>query len=359
MLPVRAAIVIACFVVPLPAQTSDLSSLDQFAAAELAKSNLPGASIAILRGEKVIYSKGFGTANNETGDAVRPEMLFRIGSTTKMFTATALAELAVEGKIDLNAPIGTYLKFLPPKLSRITGDQLLSHTAGLKDDGMMFGPHDDSALGDGIRAWTEDRLFTSPGKIFSYSNAGYWLAGYLVETLTSTPFADAMDALIFRPLGMTRTTLRPTMAMTWPLAQGHEEKDGKLGIERPAADNAATWPAGSIFSNTHDLALFASAFMNQGRLEGKQVIDPRAVALVSSPHVAIPGGTNTWVSYCYGLQTGEFRGLDVIEHRGSRAGYGSHIRMIPSQRVAIIVLTNRTDGWLPATTKKQLSCSFR
>jgi hypothetical protein len=94
--------------------------------------------------------------------------------------------------------------------------------------------------------------------------------------------------------------------------------------------------------------------MNQGRLEGKQVIDPRAVALVSSPHVAIPGGTNTWVSYCYGLQTGEFRGLDVIEHRGSRVGYGSHIRMIPSQRVAIIVLTNRTDGWLPATTEKAI-----
>src|SRR5579862_7322927 len=97
---VRAAFIIGMsLAASLPAQTPDFSSFDLSASAELAKSNLPGASIAITRGDAVIY---FGTANSETGDTVRPEMLFRIGSTTKMFTAMALAELAVEGKIDLS-----------------------------------------------------------------------------------------------------------------------------------------------------------------------------------------------------------------------------------------------------------------
>src|SRR5256885_813973 len=81
----------------------------------------------------------------------------------------------------------------------------------------MYGSHDDEALGKGIRSWTDEWLFTSPGKIFSYSNPGYWMAGFLVETLSGQPYAEAMRTRLFQPLGMARTTLRPTTAMTWPM----------------------------------------------------------------------------------------------------------------------------------------------
>ena len=138
---------------PLLAQpTPDFGAIEQSARAELARLNVPGASIAIVRGGQVIFSKGFGTANVETGEPVRPEMLFRLGSTTKMLTATALVGLAVEDKLDLNAPIGKYIGGLPPKLSRITANQLLTHTAGIHDEAPMYGSHDDSALGNGIRS---------------------------------------------------------------------------------------------------------------------------------------------------------------------------------------------------------------
>lgn len=344
----RIAIPLAAFLtVPLPAQPADFSAVERSAAAELARLHIPGASIAIVRDQSVIYTKAFGIANVETGEAVRPEMLFRLGSTTKMFTAAALLGLAAERRIDLHAPLGTYLKFLPPKLSRITADQILSHTAGLRDEAPMYGSHDDSALGDGIRAWTDDWLFTSPGKIFSYSNPGYWLAGYLVETLSGKPYADAMEARLFKPLGMTRTTLRPTLAMTWPLAQGHEYAGEKFTIARPAADNASGWPAGSIFSNTQNLARFAIAFMNQGRVDGTQVLAPEVITLMSTPHAIPPGEPAE--AYCYGLGSRQFRGVRVLEHDGSRMGYGSEIRMLPAQRVAIIVQTNRSGATLPAT----------
>jgi CubicO group peptidase (beta-lactamase class C family) len=267
-----------------------------------------------------------------------------------MFTAAALVGLAVEGKIDLNAPIGTYLKFLPPRLSQATANQLLSHTAGIHDEAPQYGSHDDSALGAGIRAWTDDWLFTSPGKIVSYSNPGYWLAGFLVETLTGMPYADAMQTRVFGSLGMTRTTLRPTAAMTWPLAQGHES--GK--VVRPAADNAATWPAGSIFSNTNDLSRFVIAFMNKGVLDGKQVLDPKVIALMSTPHTTVPGGIDTYQSYCYGLSSGDYRGVRFLEHNGERTGYGSIIRMIPERRVAVIVVTNQTGENLPQTAERAL-----
>ncbi len=334
-----------------PIAAQDFAPVERSAMDELAQLKIPGASIALVRGDRVIFAQGFGKADMETGEAVRPEMLFRLGSTTKMFTAAALVGLAVEGKIDLNAPVGNYLSGLAPKIAKVTANQLLSHTAGIRDSAVMYGSHDDPALGNEIHAWTDGWLFTEPGKILSYSNPGFWLAGYLTETLTGKPYSDAMEARVFRPLGMTRTTLRPTMAMTWPLAQGHEFVDGTLRIARPAADNTANYPAGSIFSNLQDLSRFVIAFMNAGRLDGKPGLDSKVIALMSSPHAPIPGGTQ---SYGYGLTVGDYRGFRLVQHGGSRTGYGSDIRMLPQQRVAVIVLTNRSGATLPATAEKAL-----
>ncbi|HEY1342168.1 MAG TPA: serine hydrolase domain-containing protein, partial [Bryobacteraceae bacterium] len=247
------------------------------------------------------------------------------------------------------APISRYLPNLPPGLGRITANQLLSHTAGLLDTAPMYGPHDDDALGKGIRAWTDAWLFTSPGRIFSYSNPGYWLAGYLVETLSGKPYADAMEARVFQPLGMSRTTLRPTTAMTWPLAQGHDVSGNTAHVARPAADNSGSWPAGSVFSNTHDLAQFVIAFLNDGRVDGKRGIDPKVIALLSTPHAHYPGSDET---YGYGLTIREWRGVHIVEHGGSRSGYGSFIRMASAQRVAVIVQTNRSGANLPGALEK-------
>jgi CubicO group peptidase (beta-lactamase class C family) len=336
----------------LPALSQDFAAVEQSAKEEIARLRIPGAAIAVVKGDRVVYSGAVGVANVETGEAVRPEMLFRLGSTTKMFTAAALCGLAAEGKIDLKAPVGKYIAGLPPRLSKTTGDQLLSHTAGVLDTAPMYGSHDDDALGKGIRSWTDEWLFTSPGRIFSYSNPGYWMAGYLVEVLHGKAYADAMTERLFEPLGMKRTTLRPTTAMTWPLAQGHNSIGGGAPyIARPAADNAASWPAGSMFSSVSELARFTVAFLNDGMVEGKRALDPKAIAMLSTAHAKYPGSDD---AYGYGLTIREHRGVRMVEHGGSRMGYGSSIRMAPAQRVAVIVATNRSGATLPATAEKAL-----
>ena len=109
----------------------------------------------------------------------------------------------------------------------------------------MFGSHDDEALKREVAGWKDDRFFTQAGKVYSYSNPGYWLAGLLAETIGGKPYADQVATTIFEPLGMTHSTFRPTIALTFPLAQGHDVFAGKQEIIRPAADNAASWPAGS------------------------------------------------------------------------------------------------------------------
>jgi len=329
--------------------TPDFASLEKVALEELKQTNTPGAAVAIVRGDQVVMARGFGAANVETGEAVSPDMLFRLGSTTKMLTATAVNILAEEGRVKLDAPIGTYLQGINPKLARVTAHQLLTHTAGVRDEAPMFGLHDDTALGAGIRAMDEGFLFTVPGDVFSYSNPGYWIAGYLAEVVAGKPYADVMQEKVFAPLGMQRTTLRPTLAMTYPLAQGH---DNNAKVVRPAADNAATWPAGSVFTNVKDLSRFVIAVLNEGRLDGRQVLPAAVVKRITTGYVDSPGREES--KYAYGLTVRTFRAVRTFEHGGSRSGYGSLIRMLPDQKAAVIVLANRGGASLSRTATRAL-----
>ena len=143
------AIVVVHLLAPrMQAQTAavDFSAIDRVIAQELTDTHTPGAAVSIVSGDRVVFSKGYGVASVETREPVRPEMLFRLGSTTKMFTAAALALLAEKGAVDLNAPIGNYVKDLHPKIAQLTAHQLLSHTSGFLDEAPMFGSDDESAL---------------------------------------------------------------------------------------------------------------------------------------------------------------------------------------------------------------------
>jgi CubicO group peptidase (beta-lactamase class C family) len=308
----------------------------------------PGAAIGIVQDGRLVSAKGFGAANVETGAPVTPETLFRLGSTTKMLTAAAVATFAAEGKLDFEDPVGKYIQGLDPAIAALTVNQILSHTAGIKDEAVMNGRHDDAALGQEIRGWKSDWLFTKPGVIFSYANPGYWLAGYLAETLAGKPYAEVMEERVFTPVGMVSSTLRPLMAMTRQLSQGHGPVNGAVAVLRPAPDNAANWPAGSVFSNLRDLSRFTIAMMNTGKLDGKQVFSPKVVTALTTPHAKAPG----WETpYGYGLNVQE-KGGRVWTHGGSRAGYGSFIAMLPDRQAAVIVLCNRSGQDLEKTHHK-------
>jgi CubicO group peptidase (beta-lactamase class C family) len=333
-----------------PAET-DYSELERVVMAELKDKRTPGAVVAIVTDERVVYLRAFGLANVETNAPMQPEMLFRIGSTTKMFTAAAMLKLAEAGKIKLNEPIGNRVKGLSPGLSQVTPHTLISNSAGVSDFAPSFISQDDDSLGKMVRGWKDDALFAGPGEIYSYSSAGFWLSGFVVEELEGKPYADAMEALLFKPLGMDRTTLRPLVAMTYPLAGGHNVSGaGPPAIIRPFYNNVAQWPAGSIFSNVNDLSRFVIAFLNQGRLDGKQVFSPALVAQMAMPHIAVPGEKDS--HYAYGLTTFKYRGVQFVAHGGFSRGYGSMIQMVPARKFAVIVLTNKSGETLRRTLNK-------
>ena len=328
----------------------DFAPLERVVLDELKETHTPGAALAIISEDHVIFAKGFGVASVEAGAPVTPDMLFRLGSTTKMFTAAALLSLAEEHKVDLNQPVGNYIKGLAPKVAQVTANQLLSHTAGLTDVAVMDGPHDDAALARFVLSWKDDVSFAPPGEIYSYSNPGYHLAGYLIEVLSGKPFADAVSERVFRPLGMRRSTFRPIMAMTYPLAQGHEmSARGEPRVIHPAPDNAGNWPAGSLFSSVNDLSHFVIAFLNNGQADGRGSLAPAVLARLASPVARVPGSEE---QYGYGLSLRQDRGIRWVEHGGTRAGYVSLIRMAPERHFAVILLANQSSAVLPKTAAK-------
>lgn len=326
---------------PLVAQQARFAELERVVLAELEETKTPGAVVAIVQGETIVYQKGFGVANVETAQAVTPEMLFRIGSMTKMYTAAALVSLAEEGKLDLNAPVGKYLEGLPPRLASVTAHQLMSHTAGLADGAALFGKHDESALAEEVREYKDAMFFTDPGAIFSYANPGFVLAGYLVERLAGEPYSKALQKRVLDPLKMTRTTFQPTVAMTYPLSVGHAGNEGAAArVQRPMENNAQIWPVGFLFSNNQDLARFAIAFMNGGQLDGKPALSPKLIERLATPNVPTHSMLEG-ASYGYGLIIRDHRGVRLVGHTGTTSCYASDFVMAPAQRVAVIVLANR------------------
>ena len=318
----------------------DFSELDKLVTEELKERNTPGAVIAIVSGDQVVYQKAFGVANVETNAAMQPEMLFRLGSTTKMFTAAALVSLAENNKIKMNEPIGQRIKGLNPKVANTTPHHLLSNSAGVRDFAAPMISNDDASLRNMVRSWKDDVFFADQGEIYSYSSAGFWLSGFVIEDIEGKPYADAMNELLFKPLGMERTTLRPLMAITYPFAHGHAVEAGKPMILRPLFNNVAMWPAGSMWSNTTDLSRWVIAFMNDGRLEGKQLLSSALINQMVQHHIPVPGETDAY--YAYGLTTFKLQGLEFVGHGGFSRGYGSMIQMVPSRKFAVIVLTNKS-----------------
>lgn len=332
-----------------------LGELERVAKDEFARLGIPGAAVALVKDDRVVFLKGFGVPSVETGLEATPDTLFQIGSVTKTFTAALLALLAEEGRVDLDLPVGRYVKGLSPGLSRLTTAQLLSHTGGLKDEPAEFGLHDEGSLAEYARSWTDEYGLFPPGQVFSYSNSGFALAGLVAQEAAGQPFADLMGERVFQPLGMVRATFRPTVAMTYPLAVGHRLVDAKPVVVRPLPDDARLWPAGTAYSSARELAQFAIAFLNDGKLDGRQALPPSIVGAMSRPRVEVPTLVSPPASYGLGLFiNATYRGVRQLWHDGSMTGYRASLRMVPDHRVAVVTLTNGEGGPLVRTTERAL-----
>jgi CubicO group peptidase (beta-lactamase class C family) len=353
--PVRArlalGIVVVLSAVTPRAQTAPpieavFATAEQNLRAAMAKLGLPGAAFAVVVGDKVVWSKGVGVANVETQAPVTPDTLFQVGSVTKSFTAAAVLAAAAEGVVALDRPIATYVQGLTACVGQPTLQQLLSNSGGIMDEPDEFGPQGEEGLGAYQRTWTSEYCLLPPGRAFSYSNSGFSLAGLALQEAEKKPYADVVRARVLTPLGMPRSTFRPTEAMTWPLAVGHRiGRDGAAAtVVRPLANDARLWPAGTIYSTANEMARFTIALLNDGVVDGKQALPKGVATRMRTAVIDIPP-----VGERYGQ--GMFIRAQNAGHDGTMTGYVAHYALEPAfdtplegLRMAMVLLTNGDIG---------------
>jgi CubicO group peptidase (beta-lactamase class C family) len=328
--------------------------LEERVAAAMAADAVPGVALAVFHHGAVVYARGFGvTSVEEGGVPITPRTLFQIGSTTKPLTGTMLMRLVERGALDLDRPVRTWLPDLrfsvPGAAERVTLRMLLSHTAGLPWDQItptrLHGSRDPSALA----AWVRDELphrplVAMPGEQWSYSNPGINLAAHLAEIVTGETYPDLMRSLVFAPLGMTRTTFDPTVAMTYPHAQAHEwAEDGTLRVVHRAPDNAAQYPSAFAYSTALDLANFALLHLREGRFGDTQILSSEGIAAMHAPQ-SVRGDTS---GGAYGLTffIDSYRGMRQISLYGGISSFSSEFTLLPEANVGVILLRNHGDDF--------------
>lgn len=307
---------------------------------------VPGLVVGILKdGHTEGY--GYGLSSLRTGYPVTPDMLFRVASLSKTFTATLVMTLVDEGLLDLDEPIVRYLPDLELYDSEaqdtITLRHLLSHSSGLLGDFFVdFGLGAD-ALDTAIRHFPELRQLTRPGELWAYCNSGFHLTGAVVQRVLATPFETAMRERIFEPLGMKQTGFFAHEAIVWPVAIGHNQTEpgGDEHQLAPQYYPRNRNPAGGVISSAPDLLRFAAMHLQEGDLDGRRVLTAQSARSMQEPVIRSGAWAGEWG---VGWDIRDFNGTRVIGHSGSINGYQSRLTLVPDQGFALVVLTNSGRG---------------
>jgi CubicO group peptidase (beta-lactamase class C family) len=252
-----------------------------------------------------------------------------------------LAQLSVERKVDLNAPISKYVPELTGKrVGAVTTHQLLSLSGGWLDMAAPNANRDEGRLAEMAKSQTDDILFTEPGKVYSYSNIGYGMVGYIAEAELGRPFATLRDSVVLRGLSMPRATSRPLVAMTYDFSLGHAgPSNAPATVVRPMPDNGAERPEGFLWMSAAELARVPVALMNDGMVDGKQIFSPAAMHAITTGYIPYPPSPAFKAGYW--LNIGVVDGRREWYGNGSVAGYLTAVRMWPDQKLAVVITANK------------------
>ena len=340
---------------PLPnrAQTPALSDpkeletfLDPFFADRMGKLHIPGAVISVVKDGKLFFAKGYGVADVEKKTPVVPDKtIFRIGSITKVFTSTAVMQLADRKKIKLTDDVNRYLtsQKVPNTFSQpITFHHLLTHTSGLDEISPGRRTSDENKVIP-LDEFLKTRIVrrAPPGEIISYSTYNPALAAVAVEQITKTPFKTYLQKNIFEPLGMNHTSIAAVKTeYKQDLATGYEYAGGKY--QALPFQWFHTYPASDINSTATDMARFMIANLNHGAIDGKRFLSERASREMLTPqfrnHPRVPG-------WAYGFYEWEQNDLRVVGHGGSMDdGYSALVTLVPEKNLGIFVACNTESG---------------
>ncbi|MGD9711579.1 MAG: serine hydrolase domain-containing protein [Thermomicrobiales bacterium] len=321
-----------------------LEQLDDVIRGTMEQWDVPGVSVGILHDGAVEFA-GHGIANVDTGAPVAPETLFQIGSISKVFTATLLMTLVDEGRLDIEAPVITYVPELvlrdPQAREQITVRHLLTHMAGFYGDRFDAHGEGDDALQRAVAAFADLPQQTRPGELWTYCNAGIDLLGRAMENILGMPFERAMSERVLIPMGLEWSTYFAREAIMHSVAVGHAGRGGEpVQTVSPWPVPRRTNPAGGVISNVLELLRFAGCHMNDGQLGGTRIISAKAAQAMRTIQTPADFGR----SWGFGWLMRQVGSTHTVEHGGATNGFTARLLTVPERMFAIAVLTNHDDG---------------
>ena len=333
---------------PSAAYMDEVRQARTLAREAVVKGKVPGVSVAVAADGKLVWAEGLGWADLAGKRPITPETLFRVGSVAKPLTAAAVGLLVERGKLDLDAPVRTYVPSFPDKGRPITLRQLLSHSSGIRHhvgDKDLFRNQPCRTQAERLAIFADDPLLFDPGRKQEYSTYGYVLAGAAVEAAAGTSYVRFMKSEIFAPLGMKHTRVDPG----GPLPRGHATPyfpavgtDLRGGLKlAPEVDTTCVVAGGGFVSTPSDLVRFGLA-MGSGKL-----LKPQTAKLLQTSNVLSTGERGEqalgWITLEAPLVEGR-PPTRMAGHGGHNVGGTTSFMTFPEYGIVVAVSTNTTSG---------------
>ena len=324
-----------------PLDRGDLEAwLDGMVPYALKAGDIAGAVVVVVKDGTVLLEKGYGYADVSKKLRMHPEQtMIRIGSTSKLFTWTAVMQLVEQGRLDLDRDINDYLDFTIPRDfgKSITLRDLMNHRGGFEEglkDILRTDPHGLPSTETYLKEHRRPMLFP-PGEVPAYSNYGASVAGYIVQRVSGEPFERYIEHHILVPLGMAHSTFEQPLPGRFASAvsNGYQTASGPPS----AYEQIVTRPAGSATTTAADMSRFMIAHLQQGRLADAQILRPETVQRMQSPsEIALPG----FATMAHGFFRETHNDRVVIGHGGDTVVFHTELDLLPNEGVGIFYTFN-------------------
>ena len=363
------AIAISLLAAAASAQLSE-AVIDRDARDTIAAWHVPGLAIAVVQNGRVIFLKGYGVKEVGKPQPVTADTLFEIGSTTKAFTATAMAMLTDEKKLSWDDPVRNYVAGFhvsdPCTDALITLRDIASHRSGVARHDELW---DDSDLPreELIRRIGAMKIWRPIRAGYQYNNLMFVTAGEAAASAAKMPWEQLIRTRIFAPLGMTESRIA---FADWPAsdhATGHRW-DGKA--ERAAIQTMRNYdvlaPAGTIKSSAHDMARWLRFQLAGGSIDGKRLMSLSAIEETHTPQTIIPIGPATrllypdtnFLTYGLGWNVSDYHGELLVAHAGALNGFRTNVALLPKRNLGIVILENVGRGTALAALRNTIIDQF-
>lgn len=317
-------------------------SIEGLASKALAQPNAVGLSIAVAKGDQVVFTGHFGKADLETQFAGDKDTLYRVGSVTKQFTAAAVMKLVEQGKLSLDDTLAKLLPEFPATPKPVTLRQLLNHTSGIwsytEDEKLMTR---DASLeltpAELVATFKDHAVDFDPGTKWNYSNSGYYLLGEIIAKASGKTYSQFVQDELFTAQGLTRTRYESNREIIPNRAQGYSFEKGKLFNDKPIGADVPG-AAGSLLSSAEGLVRWNLA------LTSGKVVSAKSYEQMSTTTI-LPSGKDA--RYGFGLQIDEWEGRPRVAHGGGIFGFTSQLTYLPKDQLTVAVISN-CDGFNPA-----------